>query len=554
MRNIFLIFMLVPICLLASEQRVSNETKLAELDAAILNIDIYQEAKNSRIEQLKYSISTTQDRDQQQILNVMLYGEYAKYDSNAAFELVSEMLTENNINGEIKNHASWSIRRAFLYTASGLLKEAFDTLDYLRPTLSDDQTLLMYYQQMEYLNSHMGQYSFGNDKLSPSYYERKTSYTDSISLVINDKDRYYLINKGWQHYNSDSTEYYRKKIEERYLSSNRDNSDDAMDAYTVAHLYNSKGDNQKFTTYLIESAIADVKSCNHDIASLQELAKIMLTNGDVERAYSYLSYALERAKNFGDRVRIMEISTLLDATYSQLLTKNKVQSKRLAIFSLLIFLFFCVVVTLSLNVIMKNKKLRVALSNLDKANLNLDQHILQLEQVNQNLSAAHDNLKELNNRLMDSNFIKENYIANTFEVCSTHISKMEKIFTKIATLVRSNKTEELRRYCDSSLLVNSELKVMYEAFDYTFLKMYPNFIDNFNKLLLPDKQIKLRSHETLNTELRIIALNRLGISDNQKISTILHCSVQTVYNNLQKTKNRTELSGKELLAAIQNID
>lgn len=42
----------------------------------------------------------------------------------------------------------------------------------------------------------------------------------------------------------------------------------------------------------------------------------------------------------------------------------------------------------------------------------------------------------------------------------------------------------------------------------------------------------------LNTELRIFALMRLGITDSAKIADFLHCSLQTVYNNRLRTRQK----------------
>ncbi|MFR9531075.1 MAG: DUF6377 domain-containing protein [Rikenellaceae bacterium] len=548
-----ILFTLLPQYMLAETHSESVKSKLEALDRIIDSTNFYRDSKLSRIEQLKYKITLNQDPQQQQVLNSMLYTEYEKFDSKALFQLISDNIEISKGLADMYNYALWNIRLASFYSTSGFLKEASDIFASTRPIIKDREILLSYFRGMEYLTSHMMQYSTDNVNLSPIYYNDKTRYIDSIARVIVPDDRYYLVNKGWQHNNSDSTKYYRQRLEERYLASNRDSADDAMDAYTIAHMYNAQNNNEKFIEFLIEAAIADSKSCNHDIASFHELTNIMLDDGDIERAHTYLSYALRKAQDFGDRVRIMEIATLLDSTYAQLLAKNKAQAKKLTIFVVLLCILFSIVVLLSFNLILTNRRLRSSLANLDEANLKLDQHIVKLEEANEQLSTAYDELKVLNDSLLESNFIKENYIGHTFEVCSTHISKMEKIFMKVSNLVRNNKIDELKRYCDSSFLLNAELKILYQAFDYTFLKMYPDFIDRFNALLLPDKQIHLRTNETLNTELRIVALNRLGILDNQKVASILHCSLQTVYNNIQKTKNRTDISSKELLAEIMKI-
>ena len=66
----------------------------------------------------------------------------------------------------------------------------------------------------------------------------------------------------------------------------------------------------------------------------------------------------------------------------------------------------------------------------------------------------------------------------------------------------------------------------------------PCVCDDFNKLLLPECQIKPKHDERLNTELRIFALQRLGITDSEKVAKFLRCSFSTIYNYRTKMKNR----------------
>ena len=59
-----------------------------------------------------------------------------------------------------------------------------------------------------------------------------------------------------------------------------------------------------------------------------------------------------------------------------------------------------------------------------------------------------------------------------------------------------------------------------------------------NLLLRKDAQIVPKGDERLTTELRILALIRLGISDNVRISSILRASLTTVYTYRSKLKAR----------------
>lgn len=57
-------------------------------------------------------------------------------------------------------------------------------------------------------------------------------------------------------------------------------------------------------------------------------------------------------------------------------------------------------------------------------------------------------------------------------------------------------------------------------------------------MLRSDEQLVLKDAKRLDTELRIFALMRLGISDGTCVSRFLRCSFSTVYNYRTKMRNR----------------
>ena len=57
-----------------------------------------------------------------------------------------------------------------------------------------------------------------------------------------------------------------------------------MNAYILSLLYRENGNEEEYLRYLILSAVADIRSANHDIASLEELGKILYEKGDIDRA------------------------------------------------------------------------------------------------------------------------------------------------------------------------------------------------------------------------------------------------------------------------------
>ena len=77
--------------------------------------------------------------------------------------------------------------------------------------------------------------------------------------------------------------------------------------------------------------------------------------------------------------------------------------------------------------------------------------------------------------------------------------------------------------------IKKEREELYYSFDHIFLKIFPNFISVFNSQFDEKDQIWPHEHEVLNTDLRIFALIRMGIDDNETIAKILEYSVNTIY-------------------------
>lgn len=115
------------------------------------------------------------------------------------------------------------------------------------------------------------------------------------------------------------------------------------------------------------------------------------------------------------------------------------------------------------------------------------------------------------------------------------LSQFNKIvMRKIAT----GQADDLLRMTRSGKFVDEQSKEFYEVFDNAFLHIYPNFVEDVNELLRPECRIVLKSNEMLNSDLRIVALVRLGIEDNNRIAQVLNFSLNTIYSYRNRLRNR----------------
>jgi hypothetical protein len=141
----------------------------------------------------------------------------------------------------------------------------------------------------------------------------------------------------------------------------------------------------------------------------------------------------------------------------------------------------------------------------------------QLAEYTQSIIEVEDSLRKTNLDLVEANAAKEEYLGLFLSMCSGYLDKLKKNISRD--------------------LYEAELKNFYKTFDTSFLQLYPTFVEEFNALLKEEGRIVLKDGELLNTELRIFALIKLGITQSSHIASLLRYSVNTIYNYRAHVKN-----------------
>ena len=231
------------------------------------------------------------------------------------------------------------------------------------------------------------------------------------------------------------------------------------------------------------------------------------------------------------RLRTYEISKMMpiiDKAYQhQTESRQSLMMKTIIIVSVLSILLMIAIFF----VYRQMKKVAIARQSLSSANK-------QLNDLNNELSKINSEIKDTNRTLSESNLIKEEYIGRYMDQCSEYIDKLDNYRRSLNKTATSGKIEDLFQAIKSKQIIEDELKEFYTNFDITFLQLFPNFVEEFKKLLVDDEYLQLKQGQLLNTELRIYALIRLGISDSVKISHFLRCSLSTIYNYRTKIRNK----------------
>lgn len=530
---------------------------LATLDSILVQTGELASQKELKIAQLKKKLSNAANFEEEFWINKMLYDESFVFNADSAMKYVDRNI---QIATELKKkdwQDEWLINRSFMFAATGLLKEAGEVLEKVDSTSLSDGLKLSYYYQRSYLYSHLGQYMGDQKQVNNKYYNEFENANKHMLALVRPKDPLYWWCVASCNELSPEDSLF-SALENVVLSSHHNTRLDAMNAYGLSNMYKRIGDKEKTMIYLIYSAMADLRVCNRDIASLQELSSLLYDAGDIDRAYAYMNYCLKAALLYPNRVRIINISTELDKIYANyqqrdIRWRNSLQNY------LYVVTFFSIILVLALiGLYRQTKKLRKSRTELDSANHSLNQHVVELSQMHKQLALANQELQNLNEllrsanqKLQKSNDVKEEYIGYVFSICSNYISKLDEYRKNINRKLKTGQFEEARQLTDNSSLTQNELKDFYANFDAIFLRVYPDFVADLNSLLRPEEQILLKDASELNTEVRIYALVRLGINDSVKIADFLHCSPQTVYNHRLRMRNKAIIPKDKFAEAVR---
>lgn len=560
---ILIVCLLFPayVCADTSKHALEENRKLLHsLDSLLEQQDLFVRVKEERIKQLKMQYSRVKDVKELYAMNRMVYLEYRVYDADSALHYINKNIQL----AQQTNNRTWEVvsllEQSFVLTSSGLLTEALKAVSDIQPEELPQNLRSEYFGRLCTLYSRLRDYSSENSQLSEHYNNLQKAFRDSVYLTATPDELRYWNCRAWLYLGTPKIEPVKQAFEENKQTLSNDSRKYSIATYNLSAIYRSENNESKYLENLILSAMADIRSVNGDIGSLQEIAEYLFKHGEIDRAYNYILYCSQKAMLFHNRVRIVKMSHLQNQIYKAYQEQSRTQQKRLQASLIAVSFLFLVLIGAFLFIRKQMRRLKEANLKLDSTNQKLSVNMdalstahQRLEEVNMQLKDLNTQLQEVNDQLRESNYVKEEYIGYVFNICSTYISKLEEFRKNINRKLKVGQIEDVKAITDSSATASNELKEFYQNFDTIFLHLYPDFVGDFNALLLPEERIELKEGELLNTELRIHALIRLGITDSVKIADFLHCSAQTVYNNRLRTRNKSIIPKEDFINAVKKL-
>lgn len=311
----------------------------------------------------------------------------------------------------------------------------------------------------------------------------------------------------------------------------------AMMAYYRSRVYHTLNDIDMEKEWLVKSAICDIECGVMDQASLWTLAKILNTEGDIDRAYRYITISWSCFEVFSTHKRGEQASSLLVLINNNYKHKLTVANHRMAFMVVVLLLLIACMGGLMALLLSNRRKLVKARNMLSQSNLQLKKTVDQLNDSNRHLNEANRSLNEANRSLNEANRVKEGFIKNFFSMCSQYIEKLDNYRIRINRKLKAGQYKELVAMTASEKIKDDEKKYLLDTFDNIFLTLYPNYIEKFNSMLMPEYRVMPTDDQRLNTVMRIFALIKLGITQSSRIAEFLGYSSNTIYNYRTRTKN-----------------
>lgn len=506
------------LCALCPMVFAMQATEITQLDQELQQKAEYDRQKHLRIQEIEQNTSiSTYDK------YVLLFEEYQSFNYDTAFSYVNKMIDEARLLGHPDYQAKTELRRAFIYLSSGLFHESLEVFNHIDPARLSTKDRIYYYTNYARLKYDMADYVHGD--LSYVYIAEGNALSEKALQLIAPSDTvlYWSTSALYKVKMND----YARAIEQFKLAlacSTITEHEKAIAYSSIAHAYTLMGQTEIADSYLIQAAISDLRSSTKETIALALVAQRLYQEGDLQHAAYYIRMAMDDAEYYNARHRQLSVGRILPIIEQEQLLTLEHTNHRIAIQSTMLYVLLAVLLIMLIILINRMRAIRKAQST----------------------------IQSMNEKLLETNRIKEEYIGSSCCSMSDLISRLERYERFVRRKAQEKRTDELviiPHYIDA----HNCRRDFYKQFDQSFLHIFPNFIRDFNALLREGEELSVKGNELLSTELRIFALIRLGINDNDQISKVLDYSINTVYTYKTRVRNRSNLDNDAFYQAVMNI-
>ena len=528
-----------------SHTSATVDSLLTCLDSVLDARPQYLAAKEARLDALRHEYETAANDSLKFYRLGDLLDEYTPFNTDSAYAIAGRREALAHQLGDTVMIMNARMNLAAIMTSTAMDREAIEIMNGISPRSLPDYLLPFYFHILRTAYGHMADHS----AYAPprAHFKALTdAYRDSLVAIKEPGSLPYALSKA-DHLNAMGHFGGARDTLSAYMAGNPlSEHERAICAWTLSEAYAGLGDTLHCKEQLLISSIADMRSSVREYVSLRQLALLLYSEGDLERAYRLLNISIDDAVKAGARQRIVELNDVYPVVNGIYVDNMARQQRQLMALIVVVTVLSLILVALLWNTRRQMKAIKRSRREVARAND-------RLAEVNSELKHSNEKLTAANNIIADNSRLKEVYIGRYMDQCMDYLEKMERHRKTVAKLLATGNTAEIKKLVQGNNEADGEVKQFYADFDDTFLKLFPTFVDDFNALLQPDEAIVPKKPGTLNTELRIFALIRLGITDSDRIAKILRYSLTTIYNYRTKVRNKAAGDRALLEAKVMEI-
>jgi len=489
-----------------------------ELLSILDSTDVYSARKEGDIEVLKAGLTGKTDRERA-LLNYDIAKEYSKLvvDSSLIYLQMASQIAGDAGLDSLKMRSD--ITLAMLMAEAGFYSEAREIISSVPRKEVDGGLLVNYYNAWTLLYHNLYSDFKEPDAFKYKYRESYNVYRDSLLSVADTLSLLYLHNverkaaragdfAGARRYNDIRLSLIKDAGSAPYATC-------LYDRFMIAYYYERNLTGEAVDD-LLESAIIEVRNSNQDIASLLRVEALLISINEVDAAKKVSDYYFSSLQRLGSKRRLIDgayLTIKINDRNAQLIRK-------------------------------RNRELKSTLVLLSLLAVALVFALVHINRSRIKITRLKDNLEQ-------SDKISKNYIGVVFQLYSSYIKRLDVFRLKVHTRLKKGQINQaLELTSPLGDVASEERRELFRNFDTAFIDIFPDFLQTVNGCLKPESRIVPKKTEILSTELRILALVKLGIDDSTKIAEMLQCSVKTVYNLRSGFKARLAVPEEEFKKII----
>ena len=530
---------LIVICLLlASTAKSQDKNNSNNLNEIIENSIQFDKRKLFEIDSIRHLLKNAKSNDlgTRYNLNEQMFYRFKIFKRDSAFYYG---IQAENLAHELKDKslmANANLNLADICVSSGMYKEALDYLETSKRNDTDPNSNTLYYGVLGRCYGDMAEYA-NTPSFQKKYIDLASKYREK-AYSLTTKGTFF--NEFLHAFNKSKNGQLQEAVTEFriLLKNNYQPHDQALVHYMLGDLYQQLGNDDLAIDHFTTAAISDIETSTKESLAIIKLSELLFKKGDIQNASILIKKANNDATFYGAQQRKIQVGAVLPYIEQEALKIVEKEKQRIYWQYIIVSSFLVLAVCFGIIIFYQFRKLKKAKKIIVDAHKNLKNTNNKLVVVNDKIKSRNIEIKHVNRQLLEANKIKEEYLGLFFTQYDSIFEKFNSSIMSIKKYIDEENYEKVKQNISNYNLKREKEKLL-ENFDTAFINLFPNFINEFNSLMKEEFKTKLNKEQFLTKELRIYALIRLGITQNEIIAQILGYSVNSIYAYKTKIRNNS---------------